>query len=229
MKIVKRFIVWLFKKIGYSISRNNTRLDFVSWANDSKFENTYSIVKSFTMLDRDRLFMLWQFSEQAKLLNGVFAQVGVFRGGSAKLIAVSAKDGNKSFYLFDTFTGMPEVNKNIDLHKKGDFSNTSLIGVKELFKDFSNIKFCEGFFPETAMCAINEKFSFVYIDVDIYQSVLDSLIFFYPKMIDGGFIIFDDYMGKNTPGVKKAIDEFLIGKIEKPIITTIGQCVIIKN
>jgi hypothetical protein len=68
-----------------------------------------------------------------------------------------------------------------------------------------------------------------YIDVDIYQSTLDSLNFFYPKMLKGGFMFFDDYMGKNTPGVKKALDEFLIDKKEIPIVTTVGQCVIVKQ
>jgi hypothetical protein len=48
-------------------------------------------------------------------------------------------------------------------------------------------------------------------------------------MLQGGFMMFDDYMGKNTPGVKIALDEFLADKPEKVIITTVGQCVLIKQ
>jgi hypothetical protein len=229
MKKIKDLIKTIIDKTGYTITRTDVRMDFISWAKDIDFENAYKKVSPYTMLERDRLFMLWQFARQAKRFSGAMAQVGVFRGGSARLIA-HAKEGNgKKFYLFDTFKGMPKVNEKIDLHKEGDFINTSLEGVKDIFKDAKDIVFCPGFFPDTSTPAQNEIFSFVYIDVDIYQSTLDSLNFFYPKMLKGGFMFFDDYMGKNTPGVKKALDEFLIDKKEIPIITTVGQCVLIKQ
>lgn len=224
-KILKKIIA----KTGYSVVRSNTSSDFVFWAKNKLFEESVEKVKSFTLLEKDRLFTLWQFVMQAKRHDGAMAQIGVFRGGSARLIAY-AKEGNiNNFYLFDTFEGMPEVNKDIDLHKKGDFKNTSLESVKKIFEKVPNIIFCPGFFPETVHYVTDNVFSFVYIDVDIYQSVLDSLNFFYPKMIKGGFMVFDDYMGKHTPGVKKALDEFLKDKKEVPIITAVGQCVLIKQ
>ena len=124
---------------------------------------------------------------------------------------------------------MPDVDPSVDLHKKGDFKNTSLEGVQKIFEGEKNVIFCKGFFPATVDKVHSDKFSFVYIDVDIYKSVLDSLNFFYPKLVTGGFMMFDDYMGKNTPGVKKALDEFLKDKKEIPILTTVGQCVLIKQ
>lgn len=229
MKMIKSIIKKIIDKTGYTIVRKNIRVDFVNWSKDEAFEKAVQKVKSFTMLERDRLFTLWQFAKQAKILSGAMAQVGVFRGGSARLIAYATEGNAKPFYLFDTFKGMPKVNESIDLHKEGDFIDTSLDSVKERFSNTKNVIFCQGIFPATADPAKNEKFSFVYIDVDIYQSTLDSLKFFYPKMLSGGFIVFDDYMGKNTPGVKKALDEFLSDKKEVPIITTVGQCVIIKQ
>lgn len=225
---MKKLIKKIIEKTGFTISRTGTRIDFVAWAKDKSFEDAYIKVKPFSMLGRDRLFMLWQFVKQANVFEGSMAQVGVFRGGSARLIA-HAKGDNRKFYLFDTFAGMPKVKEGIDLHKEGDFKNTSLENVKKIFSDAKNVTFCPGFFPSTATPAQSDSFSFVYIDVDIYQSTLDSLKFFYPKMVKGGFIFFDDYMGKNTPGVKKALDEFLIDKKEIPIITTVGQCVLIKQ
>jgi len=35
-----------------------------------------------------------------------------------KLIAEVFKSENKTLYLFDTFSGMPETDKNLDLHKQ---------------------------------------------------------------------------------------------------------------
>lgn len=226
---MKKIIKKILEKTKYRIVRSDVRLDFVSFARDAEFERAAEKVTPFTLLERDRLFMLWQFAKQAVVLGAATAQVGVFRGGSARLIAYAQQGVTNPFFLFDTFEGMPEVNKNIDFHKKGDFANTSIEAVQNLFSDVKRAQFCKGFFPQTSAPANDQTFSFVYIDVDIYQSVLDSLNFFYPKMVPGGFMVFDDYMGKNTPGVKKALDEFLAGKKEMPILTTIGQCVIVKQ
>lgn len=227
--MIKKFLKRIVNKTGYSIVRNGVRMDFIAWAKDNDFEKYSKLVEPYTMLERDRLFMLWQFARQASVLGGSFAQVGAFRGGSARLIAYAKEGNGKPFFIFDTFKGMPKVNESIDLHKEGDFINTSIESVKKIFSDARDVKFCQGFFPDTSEPAKNDKFSFVYIDVDIYQSTLDSLKFFYPRMLKGGFMMFDDYMGKNTPGVKKALDEFLSDKVERPIITTVGQCVLIKQ
>jgi hypothetical protein len=227
--MIKKILKNIIGKTGYTVVRNDVRMDFISWAKDNTFEVALGKVQQFTMLERDRLYMLWQFARQASRLGGSFAQVGVFRGGSARLNAYAKEGNGRPFYLFDTFKGMPKVNKEIDLHKEGDFINTSIESVRKIFVDAHDVIFCPGFFPETSDPAKNDKFSFVYIDVDIYQSTLDSLNFFYPKMLQGAFIVFDDYMGKNTPGVKKALDEFLFDKKEIPIITTVGQCVLIKQ
>ncbi len=226
---MKNLIKRILNKLGYTLNRNNVRLDFVAWANDAEFESNYIKVKPYTMLDRDRLFMIWQFAKLASSFNGSMAQVGVFRGGYARLVDYAKEGNGHAFYIFDTFQGMPKVNENIDLHKEGDFIDTSLESVKSIFSGDKDTIFCPGIFPDTSEPAKNDKFSFVYVDVDIYQSVLDSLIFFYPRMLQGGFMMFDDYMGKNTPGVKIAIDEFLSDKPEKVIITTVGQCVLIKQ
>ena len=48
-------------------------------------------------------------------------------------------------------------------------------------------------------------------------------------MMTGGVIILDDFEWKDTPGVKKAIDEFLKGKNEVPIISALYQCLLIKS
>ena len=226
---MKKILKQIIEKTGYQISRKNIRMDFVSFARDKDFEDAFLKIKPFSLLDKDRLFMLWQFVKQAKVFPGAMAQVGVFRGGSAKLVSIAKKENSEPLYLFDTFEGMPDVDPSVDLHKKGDFKNTSLEGVQKIFEGEKNVIFCKGFFPATVDKVHSDKFSFVYIDVDIYKSVLDSLNFFYPKLVTGGFMMFDDYMGKNTPGVKKALDEFLKDKKEIPILTTVGQCVLIKQ
>jgi hypothetical protein len=72
---MKNLIKKIFNIFGYSINRTNLREDFVFWAKDAEFESNYLKVKPYTMLDRDRLFMIWQFAKLARSFNGSMAQV----------------------------------------------------------------------------------------------------------------------------------------------------------
>jgi hypothetical protein len=47
-----------------------------------------------------------------------------------------------------------------------------------------------------------------YIDVDLYRPTW-IVEFFYPRLLDGGVMIFDDYGSAGFPGARKAVDEML--------------------
>ena len=100
-------------------------------------------------------------------------------------------------HLFDTFEGMPETDLHKDLHKKGDFADTSFEAVKlritSLVHDHSVVEFHQGLIPNTFRNLESHHISFAHIDVDIYQSVIDCCNFIYPRMENGGFMVFDDY------------------------------------
>ena len=132
--------------------------------------------------------------------------------------------------MFDTFEGLPKVSEK-DTHfgtsywKTGEFSNTSLESVKDYLSDYKNVYCYKGKFPETSEPIKNKKFSFVHLDVDLFQSTIDCLKFFYPRMINGGVILTHDY---HTDGVKQAFNEFCKNK-KIPQIQLLGsQCIITK-
>lgn len=225
----KKLIKFVLNKAGWKISRKEIGEGLVFWAQDQRFMKSFEAIKLYTLVGIDRLFMIWQLASQAKKLPGDCAQVGVYKGDSARLAWEALRGANKSFYLFDTFSGMPEVDEKIDIHRKGDFADTTIAAVRKLFNGEGGVYFRAGVFPETAGPIENKKFCFAYIDADLYKSTKDCLEFFYPRMVGGGFMVFDDYQGKHTPGVKKAITEFLVDKPEIPIITAICQCLIIKQ
>jgi len=161
---------------------------------------------------------------QVKKIEGDLAEVGAYKGGSTKIIC-EAK-GDRPLHVFDTFEGLPRV-KRIDqpLHQK-QFSNTSLKNVKNYLKKYPHLHFYKGVFPKTAAPIKNKSFSFVNLDVDIYESTLNCLKFFYPRMNKGGIIISHDY--SIAAGVKKAFNEFFKNKRE-PIIELSGtQCLVVK-
>lgn len=230
MDVLKRIARSTLAKVGYRIQRINGESDFVLWARQEEFLRVCEAVKPYTFLTMDRLFMLWQYARAARTLEGDTAEIGVYRGGSAKLIAEAFAGSDKVLHLFDTFAGMPDVTPELDGdYRTGDFADTSLEAVRRLFAANDPVRWHAGIFPATAGPVWDRRFCFVYIDVDIYRSTVDCLEFFYPRLVPCGCIMLDDYQSIKAPGVKQAVMEFLRGKPEAPIVTAKGQCVIVKR
>ncbi len=157
---------------------------------------------------------------------GDAAECGVYRGGTAKILAEIVPD--RPIHLFDTFTGMPETDPLRDLHKAGDFSDTSLDDVRSYLAGHSNINIVSGLIPQTLELVKDRAFSFVHIDLDIYSAITSACNFFYPKLQPGGIMLFDDYGYPSCPGARAAVDEFFSGKPETIMASLTGQCSIRK-
>lgn len=201
------------------------------WYEDRDFVNLSKHIRERTIIHEERLYILYQFSKMviSNRLPGNIAELGVYKGGSAKLLAKVFQDvPEKLVFLFDTFTGMPETDPEKDWHKKGDFSDTSLQSVLEFLADCSNVKVYQGLFSETLHNVEQETFCFAHVDCDIYQSVLECCAFFYPRLVHGGIMIFDDYGVVTCPGAKLAVDEYFSDKTDRPIYLPTGQSFVIK-
>lgn len=178
------------------------------------------------LMEINEAYQVYMAVKNTKKIKGDIAEVGVYRGGSAKIIC-EAK-GDKPLHLFDTFEGIPELSKmDTGYYHKGEFP-ASLKDVKTYLKKYHNVHFYKGLFPSTAKPISNKKFSFVNIDVDIYESTFNCLEFFYPRMNGGGIIVSHDYINANAAGVRKAIDNFFKDKPEPVIEISGSQCLIVK-
>ena len=115
------------------------------------FVKLLNLTRQKTLISEDRLFILYQCLISTTRLPGELAELGVYRGGSAILLSHIAKEFSpqKTLYLLDTFEGMPDTDANYDLHKKGDFNDTSIEAVKEYLKDCKNLIFLKGLFSDT--------------------------------------------------------------------------------
>ncbi|MDA1124894.1 MAG: class I SAM-dependent methyltransferase [Crenarchaeota archaeon] len=176
-------------------------------------------------LDSEERYTIYSSIKMLSKTPGDIAEVGVYRGGSAKLICEIK--GNKNLYLFDTFEGLPNTGKD-DLVKKGWLAETSLEKVKEYLNDYPSVHFFKGLFPGTAESISNCKFSFVHLDTDTYQSTLDGLMFFWPRMVSDGRIVSHDYNASDVSGIKKAFTEFFKDQKEKIIEIADTRVMIIK-
>ena len=96
-------------------------------------------------------------------------------------------------------------------------------------KDFNFIKTHKGWIPEKFNEVKNLKFSFVHIDVDLYDPTLKCLEFFFPKVVDGGIIVCDDYNSLEFNGAKKAWDNFFLDKkVSFKFVPSLGSSFIVK-
>lgn len=157
---------------------------------------------------------------------GDIAEVGVYRGGSARIIC-EAKEDDRTLHLFDTFEGLPEVDDKSDLIFKKGLYKSSYDEVKNYLAPYPNVEFYKGLFPDTAGPVEDKKFSFVNLDVDLYKSTLAGLEFFYPRLSPGGILISHDY--STMAGVKRAFKEFFAENPEFVKKLPGSQCIVIKE
>lgn len=182
-------------------------------------ENAVSLLNQIISDNRiyltlSEMMNLYRMVLRANMLEGDMAELGVCRGGSAKLIA-ETMDKTKQLFLFDSFEGMPEVTPGIDRVNRGEMAYP-FEDVASFLKDYPQVQMIKGMFPNTASALPHQAmtFSFVHLDMDTYRSTLEGLAYFYSRMSPGGYILIHDYSAASAPGVKAAVDEFMFDKPE---------------
>ncbi len=196
--------------------------------NEPGRESVYALIREIRLetemilLDNEA-YNIYAGVRSTERIPGDIAEVGVFRGGSAKLIA-EAK-GARKLHLFDTFEGLPETPEADPLFSKGQF-NSSEAAVRRYLESYSDVFLYPGIFPATAGPVTNKNFSFVHLDVDIYESTAKSLEFFYPRMSKGAVLISHDYAW--AEGVKRAFVEFFADRTEPVLELSGSQCAFVK-
>ena len=177
------------------------------------------------LLEDIEAYHIYMASKITRKVPGDIAEVGVYKGGSAKIIC-SAK-GDRALYLFDTFAGLPKVD-DVDQvwpFYEGKFA-ASYDNVKAYLAQEKNVFLYKGIFPDTSDPIKDKHFSLVNLDVDTYESTKKCLEFFYPRMSPGGVILSHDYL--TVPGVRKAVDEYFADKPEPVVETAASQCIVVK-
>lgn len=199
------------------------------WDSDAAFVAAMGRIAGLTLVDSVRCHVLWQLVRATDNVPGDLAEVGVYRGGTALLMASASGAPSKAVHLLDTFSGMPETaHPAMDMHRPGDFSDTSAQAVADLFAGDPRARLHAGLFPGSAERdgLGGLSFSLVHVDADIYRSVMDCSRWFYPRLRRGGVMVFDDYGFPSCPGARRAVDEYFAGKPDRPVYLPTGQCVV---
>ena len=124
------------------------------------------------------------------------------------------------------FEGMPETDAGRDFRQKGEFSDTGVAAVRGRVGSGRGVVFHQGLIPRTFESMQDSRLAFAHVGVDIYQSVADCCAFIMPRMLRGGFVVFDDYGFPSCPGARQAVDEFFRDRPEQSLVLPTGQAVV---
>jgi O-methyltransferase len=179
----------------------------------------------WSMVTNNEMFIVQSLALGLLELPGDYCEVGIYQGSTAKVIC-EAK-GDKRLHLCDTFEGLPEPKgDDAKIEKKGRFA-CSLESIQKYLADFPNITYHKGFCPQSVQGVLDDtRFAFVHLDVDLYDSTLECLQYFWPRMLPGGVVLSHDY--SILPGVRQAFTEFTATTRERVIEMPTTQCMLIK-
>jgi hypothetical protein len=177
-----------------------------------------------SLLSAFEAYLVYSLARAQARRPGDYAEVGVYRGASAKLIC-EAK-GDKTLRLFDTFEGLPPQSEHDPgVHREQQYA-CSLESVRGYLNGYSQIEYYQGIFPESTKDVPEAQYAFVHFDVDLYEGTAACLKYFYPRMIPGGIMLSHDF--GLLSGVEKAFREFFADKPEGIIEQPTTQCMVVK-
>ena len=205
-------------------------------SNSIKQDNTFKQIRFYSLM-----IVVENILKSKKIEN--FAECGCWKGHSTFCISTILQKNNfkKNFFVFDSFDGGLSNKIDKDLNKKRYIQNineiknqknffySDLNEVKKLLNQFKFVKIFKSWIPRDFHKISNYKFSFVHLDVDLYEPTFNSLDFFYPRLLKGGVIVCDDYNSSDFPGASIAVNEFVLkNKFTYFYEVPLGGCILIK-
>lgn len=207
-------------------------------------------------LKRARLFALAGWCEAVCSRGGLdlhhIVECGCALGHSTFMLASILRGAGfqKTFHVFDSFEGLSDFNKEDLTPITSSVSPDELrrlapqhrvdgkrlySGSLEVFevmlKKFDFVKPYKGWIPSRFDEVEDLTFSLVTLDLDIFKPTQESLSFFYPRVVSGGIIWFDDYGLSTWPGCTRAVDNFISDFCKNDLVmkNPFGGLVILKK
>jgi hypothetical protein len=159
--------------------------------------------------------LLWAAS-QAMHVPGDFVECGV-NTGIFSLAICDYLDFNatgRSFWLFDTFSGIPQEQVSERERSLGRleensawFSDCFEVATAN-FAPFPRAKLVRGKVPDTLSTVEIERVAYLSLDLNIVEPEIAALEFFWDKLSPGAPVVLDDYGWSAYRPQKEAMDEF---------------------
>jgi len=221
-RLLVRFARWALP--GYVPGKSGKR-----WFADDHFFDAYDrLVPTDDRRSAERKYFLRSLLSLVDGLPGDTAECGVWNGAASWFICDHFTGSGRLHHGFDSFEGLPQPTA-VDgsYWRKGDCYTTEDVARANL-SNFP-VRLYKGWIPERFGEVADLRFCFVNVDVDLYEPTRDSIAFFYPRVVAGGVMLFDDYGSAMCPGAAKAIDEFMADRPEPLVEVPTQQAFLIKR
>lgn len=212
---------------------------------EPEFLTLFERCSPMSMTSIERMYALYT-SVRYLVENGIggdFVECGVWRGGSAMMMALVADacgDRSRQIWLYDTFAGMTPPSDDDRQAMTGQLAAEVLAtnakdtenpfwGIAERSVVEANLastgypvdllRLIEGDIADTLEASAPQSVALLRLDTDWYASTKHELEILYPRLCSGGVLIVDDY-GYWT-GARRAVDEYFGSLDHRPLLTRI--------
>lgn len=175
-------------------------------------------------------------------VRGAFVECGVWRGGSAAIMAaslVALGRADREIILFDTFEGMtPPSDSDVDIdggdartamEREAARRDQSLIWARAPLDGVRAVMAATGYPPERVTYVVGDvrrtltkadtgDIALLRLDTDFYDSTRAELDALYPRLVSGGVLLIDDY--GHWRGCRAAVDEYFSEPGRSPVLLT---------
>ena len=227
-KLLKFFIL---KKDFYVADKFATK-NYVGFLSEKRLDESFQ--KALKMLQNDHYSRLpeglshikWRAhivcwaANKVSLLEGDFVDCGVWKGVLAQTICeyVNFSSLPKTYFLVDPWHRLEGTKFTEDIYDE----------VQSKFAEYPNVRLIRGLVPDVLHLVDTKKIAYLSIDMNGSKPERAALEYFYPKIVKGGVIYFDDY-GWNYPELRATVDEFLVDKPESLLHFANGTAILIKH
>jgi len=209
---------------------------------DSEIEDIFHQIEPLTMTSRERVEALVRAVEYLAEndIAGDFVECGVWKGGSIFAMMLTLQrfnDRSRRIWAYDTFAGMTAPAA-LDISIYGEsaaetYSEHTTKGqpwfavsratveknIAQSGYPMQNVRLVEGDIQTTLRRDVPSSIALLRLDTDWYDSTLLELQILYPRLVQGGVMIIDDY--GHWKGAKRAVDEYFSKRTHRPLLQRI--------
>lgn len=187
-----------------------------------------------------RFLAHYELFRMIKDIPGSIVECGVYRGASlfafGKFLEIFCMgDKARKAYGFDNFRGFTDLDPKdgpIDTGASREAGGWNPEDFRDEFMELLDIFHKDAFAPwadriimiegdvlETIPTFVEKhpglRISLLHLDIDLYKPTLTALENFYPRVVNGGLVVLDEYALINWGGESTAVEEYFGGKIPK--------------
>ncbi|MGE5570152.1 MAG: TylF/MycF/NovP-related O-methyltransferase [Rhodospirillales bacterium] len=214
---------------------------------DSAFKRAYEKCKDYTITSMERMYSTWQAVTYvcSRGLPGDIVECGTWMGGNGMLAAlalIECGDLDRRIWLYDTFEGMSRPTSE-DVRHDGQSAapiweqhRTAREGSKWWQAPYDAVRrnmlstgypgdritLVKGKVEETIPGQMPKRIAVLRLDTDWYGSTRHEMVHLFPRLVQGGVLIVDDYGWWR--GSRQAVDEYLEQKRIRLLLNRIDSC-----